>query len=228
MMQYERIVVVGLGGIGSYLVEPLCRYVAASEPKKKVVLVDGDSYSRENLERQRMSEQDVGLNKAEVQCEKLRRLFPSLSFAPKSFYLEEKNTSEVIAEGTVTFSCVDNHATRKVLCDAVKRLHNGLLVSGGNDMIDGNVQVFARLKGRNRTPPIDQYHDEIKYPADRNPATMSCEELAELPSSGQIIFANLTAATLMLNAFYNATEDRFDAAEIYFDITTNKTNPRKR
>ena len=228
MVEFSQIVVVGLGGIGSLLVEPLCRYLSGYEDHLPITLVDGDRYSRENFSRQKMTGDDIGINKAEAQTEKLRNIFPELSFTAKPFYIEQKNISEIITDGSMILSCVDNHATRKLLSDALKRLRNGVLISGGNEYTDGNVQVFARVNGRNKTPPIDQYHDEIKYPVDRNPATMSCEEIAELGADGQIIFTNLMAASLMLNAFYSTLLGKFDVAEIYFDIKTNKSNPRRR
>jgi hypothetical protein len=124
---------------------------------------------------------------------------------------------------------VDNYATRKLLSDAVSRLRNGLLVSGGNEYRDGNVQVYIRNGGKNRTNPLDKFHPEIASPEDDNPADLSCEELEALPSGEQIIFTNLTAAALMLNAFYAVAQAGYvQYEEAYFDSISNRVNPVSR
>jgi len=115
------------------------------------------------------------------------------------------------------------------LSDALLRLRNGLLLSAGNDLTDGNVQVFQRQNGRNISPPLDKYHDEIRYPQDVNPAQLSCDELSRQPQSAQVLMANFTAAALLLNAYYAITSvERLHYAEVYFDILKNAVNPRPR
>ena len=53
----ERIVLVGLGGIGSQLVPSLVRYLAfRPEPRPVLVLFDGNAYEPLNLTRQVFSE----------------------------------------------------------------------------------------------------------------------------------------------------------------------------
>jgi len=222
------VVVIGLGGIGSLLVEPLARYLNAVNTRKELFLVDGDAYSSSNADRQRMNEGDAGQNKAEVQACLLRSHFPNLSIQAKPVFVGPRNAGEILAEEDVVFLCVDNHATRKLVSDQARRLHDVLLISAGNDYTDGNVQVYWKEHGRQRTAPLDKYHEEIRYPRDQNPAELSCEELARLPSGGQIIFANLTAAALALNAFYASTLTHPSYGEVYFDIRTNKVQPTER
>jgi len=223
---YDPVIVVGLGGIGSHLVEPLARYIVAAMPEVTLKFVDGDRYSHSNLARQRAVESHVGGNKAEVQAELLRRAFPRLKVAAVSQFIHPRNVRDMLTEGSCVLACVDNHATRKLLSDALSRLRNGLLISGGNELRDGDVQVYLRTGGKNRTNPLDKFHPEIAEPKDDNPADLSCEELEMLPSREQIIFTNLTAAALMLNAFY-AIADAGHALfeEAYFDILSNKVNP---
>jgi molybdopterin/thiamine biosynthesis adenylyltransferase len=219
---YNPIVVVGLGGIGSHLVEPLARYVVAAWPEATLKLVDGDAYSLSNLSRQRAAESQIGGNKAEVQVELLRRAFPRLKAAAVAQFVHPRNVRDIVTEGSCVLACVDNYATRKILSDAVARLKNALLISGGNEYRDGNVQVYLREGGKNRTNPLDKFHPEIANPEDDNPADLSCEELETIPSGEQIIFTNLTAAALMLNAFYAVAGSGYVRyEEAYFDILDN-------
>jgi molybdopterin/thiamine biosynthesis adenylyltransferase len=219
---YDPIIVVGLGGIGSHLVEPLARYVVAAAPETTLKLVDGDAYSLSNLARQRAVESHIGGNKAEVQAELVRRALPRLKVVPVPQFVHARNVRDLVTEGSCVLSCVDNHATRKLLNDAVSRLRSGLLVSGGNEYRDGSVQVYVRNGGKNRTNPLDKFHPEIAAPEDDNPADLTCEELQSLPSQEQIIFTNLTAAALMLNAFYAVAQAGYVLyEEAYFDIISN-------
>lgn len=224
----RRIVVIGLGGIGSHLVEPLARYVSGIVDRVELHLVDGDSYSPGNADRQRMSTGQSGVNKAEVQAGLLRPQFPKLSISARAEFVGDRNVAEIIVEADTVFACVDNHATRKVVSDRARRLRDVLLISAGNDRTDGNVQVYWRQNGRQRTAALDRFHPEIRFPTDRNPADLSCEELAALPGGGQIIFTNLTAASLALNAYYAATTARLPYGEVYFDVLVNKARPVER
>jgi len=225
----EKIVVIGLGGIGSFLALVLCRYLNFVSYCKKVVLVDGDRYSRGNLERQNIKVTDETRNKAETQAEQFKNLFGELTMVAVPEFVTEKNVSEIITERSIVFLAVDNHTTRKIVSDQCKRLQDVILISGGNELIDGNVQVYLKKNGRSRNPSIEKFHPEIEFPKDRNPAEISCEELARMPGSEQIIFTNLMAACLMLNVFHTiATERPLRFSEVYFDIEQNRALPRQR
>jgi len=223
----ETVIVVGLGGVGSALVEPLARYLHYVWNRGKIHLVDGDVYELKNLDRQRASETELRKNKAEVHAARLQALFRTISatFTPR--YVNEENVSEIISEGGIVFACVDNHKTRKILQDRCSRLKDVILISGGNEFHDGNVQVFVKLAGRQLTPPITKYHEEIAYPTDRSPEEMSCEELQQ--SEPQLLFTNMMVACLMLNAFYGCLANSSPKYhEVYFDILENCARPVKR
>ena len=225
----DKIVVIGLGGIGSFLSLVLCRYLNFTSHCKKIMLVDGDRYGRENLTRQNISALEETKNKAEAQAVYLRSLFNTLTIVPIPEFVTEKNVPEVIGENTMVFLAVDNHVTRKIVSERCQRLRDVVLISGGNEEIDGSVYVYLKKNGRSRNPPIERFHPEIAQPRDKNPAELSCEELARLSGSGQIIFTNLTAACLMLNAFYTIVAEKpLRYAEVYFDIERNKALPRQR
>ena len=225
----ERIVVIGLGGIGSFLSLVLCRYLNFTNYCKRVLLVDGDRYARENFGRQNIAPQDDSRNKADAQTIYLKSLFNTITITPISQFVTDKNVMEIISDKSVVFLAVDNHATRKIVSDQCKRLHNVILISGGNEFIDGNVQVYLKRDGRSRTPLIEKFHPEIENPQDRNPADLSCEQLAYLAGSEQIIFTNLMAACLMLNAFFTITTDNpLRYSEVYFDIEQNRALPKQR
>lgn len=232
----QRIVIVGLGGIGSWLLASLAKYLAnLPQPDQfTILLVDGDSYEGHNAARQVFSE--LG-NKAASQAASTQQQYDNLTVEYKTCFVGNKDenapnsreaepASEILKEGDIVLSCVDNHKTRKHLSDACRKLRNVWLVSGGNDLVTGNVQVFYKTGGHERHPPITHLHDEIESPADRSPHEMSCEELAATGSAPQVIFSNLYAATLMGCAVYQILQGLTPQQETYFSVTSSKANPR--
>lgn len=231
--QTRRIVVVGLGGIGSWVLQALAPYLkhASNGTAWSLLLIDGDEYEEKNRTRQSFDE--LG-DKAAVQAGWVARKFPGLNVRAITQYLSTDGVDgtmpvkEAIRSGDIIFSCLDNHKTRKMIFDHCANLREITLISGGNEYTDGNVQVFVRQAGQDKTCRPDKYHPELASPRDKAPYEMSCEELAA--SSPQLIFTNLTAATLMLNAFYALEQKKLDCqkSEIYFDIVVNAATPRNR
>jgi len=213
-----NIVIIGLGGIGSILCERLARYITYSAASgTSILLVDGDSYEAKNFERQDFTRMG---NKAEVKAADLKMQFSRLNVSSFPAFVNETTLAEVIKEGNVVFMCVDNHKTRMIVSNYCKNLTDVTLISGGNDFIDGNVQIYIRKEGADLTPDLCAYHPEIANPDDKLPEEMSCEELAE--SAPQLYFANLTVATIMCWAFYNAVvkgQIELEKSEVYFDMT---------
>lgn len=227
----RRVVVVGLGGIGSWLVQALSPYLQYSTDNWTLVLVDGDEYEEKNKTRQAFDE--LG-SKSEVQTTWVARRYPRLRVESINQYLSVDDAEDTypvknaIRSGDIVFSCLDNHKSRKMVADHCANLRDVALISGGNEYTDGNIQVFVRRQGEDKTCRLEKHHPELASPRDKAPYEMSCEELAA--SSPQLIFANLTAATLMLNAFYALEQRKMDwqKPEVYFDILANAAAPRVR
>lgn len=212
---------VGIGGIGCALLPFLCRYLQYSGEKARVTLIDGDRFERANAYRQAFHR--LG-NKAEVKAQELAREFENLSLRAAPEFVTEENAARLIRSGEVVFLMVDNHASRKLVSDHAATLPEITLISGGNDFVDGNVQVYVRREARNLTPSLSRYHPEIALPQDRHPAELSCEELMAA-GEPQLLFTNLMVAALMLNAFYAWSRDRLTYSEVYLDILENLTRP---
>jgi molybdopterin/thiamine biosynthesis adenylyltransferase len=224
----ERAVVIGVGGIGKFLLSALARFLAYDQDRSwTLVLVDGDGYEVKNATRQAFSK--LG-NKAEVTAEELRVQFPELVITTVPAFVAAVGAQahadharmtvpidQVIHDGDWVFMCVDNHATRKMVSDFVQTLKNIRLISGGNDYTDGNVQIVVRRSGQNVFPALDHFHPEIAQPADRPPFAMSCEELAS-SGSPQLIFANQMAAALMCAVFWGELNRLVKTEEVYFDL----------
>lgn len=214
-----KIKIVGAGGIGGWLLPPLSRYLNYNGCKAFVTVIDGDSYEMKNRERQDFHEEG---NKAEVQIGRLKDLFPKVEFKARGEYVTSDSIDYLIEDGDVVFLCVDNHKTRSLMSEFCEEMEDIVLISGGNEYTDGNIQVHVRRDDENLTLPIaNKFHPEIQEPADKSPHEMSCEELAV--SEPQLIFTNFYIAALMLNAFYSHMQNGVQYSEVYGDILTNNS-----
>jgi len=226
-IEFRKFVVVGAGGTGSYLLPMLVRYLnSVNDGSIDLTICDGDKYDEGNMNRQEFAHSRMGRNKADVQVEMYQRKFPELSITAVSEYLGVDNIENVIQDRTVVFCCVDNHFCRNIISKHCQKLDNALLISGGNEEFDGNVQAFCRLNGVNMNNPIEVRHPEIERTQDGDRSEMSCEELAQLPSGGQIIFTNATSANIMCNLFFGyvcGSKDIEKVDDIFFDIRIAKT-----
>ena len=230
-----KVRVIGCGGIGTCMLDTLCRYLNF-HPKLKeggdieVSLIDGDKYEERNQERQVF--ETLG-NKADVTKDRLEKQFPNIYFKSHPTYVSEANVALLIRDGDVVLSCVDNHTTRKLLSDHCESLDNVLFISGGNDYTDGNMQVHHRVDGENLTLPIaNEFHPEIQEPEDENPADTEQRQAGcdvERIHEPQIVITNNAVAASMLNAVLAYMEGKaFDYDEIYFDCLTNKSRVVRR
>ncbi len=220
-----KIVIVGLGGVGSILCDNLARYLNYSDIDASVSLVDGDFYEAKNNERQLFTR--LG-DKATVKCSEMSLKFNNVNFQDFNEFVNEDNISSIISEKSIVFICVDNHLSRKVISDYCQTLENITVISGGNEYTDGNAQLYKREDGKNVTASLIEYHPEIEYPEDQSPEDMSCEELSH--SEPQLLFTNLTVATIMCWMFYavHKEKDVTKHAEVYFDITSMATLAKTR
>jgi len=211
------IVIVGLGGVGSLLVERICRYINYSvEEENFALLVDGDTYEPKNFERQDFTR--IG-NKADIKADELEVKFENITFDVFESYINEENVKDIIKSGDIVFICVDNHKSRMVINNYCKQLEDITIISGGNELTDGNAQLYVRKGGVDLSPDLCAYHPEIADPDDKLPDEMSCEELSK--SEPQLYFTNLGVATLMCWLFYNSViGGQHDRSEVYFDIIT--------
>ncbi|MFZ2657680.1 MAG: ThiF family adenylyltransferase [Victivallales bacterium] len=223
-----KLIIIGLGGIGGALAEPMARYLAHGDrDRRQILLVDGDRYEIKNADRQRVSCDEIGQHKADSWAKRLSRMFPELDIKSVTDYVTPANIQRMIQAGDTVMLCVDNHATRNLVQEHMLRLRDATLISGGNDHTDGNVQIFLKKKGRVLTAPITKHHPEIQFPRDKRPDEIGCDE--EIAESPQLIFTNFMAASLMMNVFYRIIQDPAPSySEVYFDINMNIARTVKR
>ena len=148
-MKTEHLNIIGLGGIGSWLFRAVVPIIYGDKSRQwRLQLVDGDHYEAKNLSRQLFPANALSQNKAEANEAWLRERFGEAdNVMPMSCgsYVTPETLPDIIGEKSTTLLCVDNHVTRKQVSDFTETLKDAILISGGNDSTDGNVQVMLRL-----------------------------------------------------------------------------------
>lgn len=238
-----RFILVGAGGVGSWLAPGLARMLEWNAPNSLLMIVDGDTFEPKNKERQNFKAMG---NKAEVLAAELADEFDRTFIIPRPSWVvesidvaegekgeedlegEEENpiaekiaAKDLLDEGDVVFAVVDNFAARKVLMDAAREFDNIDIFTGGNDdAFYASVYHYQRRDGQDITDHPVVMHPEYEDPPDRNPGDMSCQERAEIEGGTQLLATNMTVAAFLLGRTKKVILDGEDdkESEIYIDI----------
>ena len=204
-----KIVLVGTGGTGGYIVPQLYRLLYALDRPIRVILCDGDLVEEKNLGRQNFIEADLGKNKAMVLAERysnafgietsyipqyvedeemLEELLEPLQY-PQNRYVTNQNgeaVRKVISEIVILIGAVDNNRSRQVFHSVFQRAKELIYIDSGNSKASGQVICGVRRSGKTFYQPV---------------ASLYPEEASI--SAPQTIAANLAAATVVTIHIYN-------------------------
>lgn len=225
---------VGAGGTGSFLFPALIRYLEtykkSSGEDYLVTLIDGKEISAPKLDRQLFASRFAGDNKAAALIQQ-HDADPEIVMAIPE-YLGDSNIGG-IHSGDVVLIAADNFPVRARIEMHCQTLRDSTVLNGGNEMHDGSLQIWMRRNGEDITPPLSQGHPEILRPDRDDPAALSCQQIAELPSGEQTIIANMMSATAMLNGLravhdWERAQDTPTPEEIFWDLKTFAMRADKR
>lgn len=110
--------VVGLGNIGSNLVDTILR--GHPHAIERVILIDPDSYEHGNLFGQRFEACDLGQPKALAQAHRVLRSRPLLSVVAYVARVEDVPPS--VFRGSIVAGCVDSRAARQSIAEVAWRM----------------------------------------------------------------------------------------------------------
>lgn len=136
-LRRARVLVVGAGGLGS----PVLLYLAGAGVGT-IGIVDDDSVSRSNLQRQVLyTEADEGQPKALAAARRLRELNGEVTVEPHTVRMDRANAREIISRYDLVIDACDNFATRYAAGDATAEM--GIpYVYGAITGFEGQVSVF--------------------------------------------------------------------------------------
>ena len=123
-----NIIVIGVGGVGSWAVEALARNGIG-----KLTLIDMDVVSESNINRQLPAlTSTIGKNKIDVMAERVAEINPLCEVKLIDDYLSEENIAEMIDNQTdFVIDCIDNSRIKAALIAWCKRQKIKIITLGG-------------------------------------------------------------------------------------------------
>lgn len=220
------IVIVGVGGTGSFVACDLAHYLTAASPSIKrsvsVVLADGDLVENKNRSRQMYFPEDVGRNKADCLAQSINDAY-ELEFLSSGSYINTVEDVEKLVGATesqlnsrmgnydcdvvpVILSCVDNIPARKILETYFKSQESCIYIDSGNGFSNGQCIFAVKDEGVVVSPARDfygfQFEEEVSTQKSREES--SCEELNNV--APQHFVTNRWAANTIISAIFQLLE----------------------
>ena len=136
-LKNASVLIVGLGGLGC----PAAQYLTAAGIGT-IGLADFDLISVSNLHRQILyNECEIGLKKALVAAEKLKKQNPHINIKAIDLYITSENVLDLIKEYDIILDATDNFETRYLLNDACV-LSGKPLVYGAIYQYEGQLAIW--------------------------------------------------------------------------------------
>lgn len=137
-----RVLVIGLGGLGS----PVVLYLAASGVGQ-LILADGDTVELSNLQRQVLHNmQSIGKSKVASAIEAVSLINPDVMVSGLEVTLDQYNLADAVARADIVVDCSDNFATRYQVNRACINAGKPL-VSAAAIRWEGQVALFDPARG---------------------------------------------------------------------------------
>lgn len=216
--------VVGLGGVGNIVADavfPFTRGPVLGWNLRTLLFVDGDTYTKGNIPRQKAAGRMLGYNKADAWrdiYERSKWNYMGTRFLSSREWLTKNNVARILSPVIrpeafcVVFACVDNFPARVAMSKYMATLKDGdvsaVVIQGGCAKNYATSDLFGywwsgddfafREVGR----PIEKDHPEVLEDEEGDRSRMSCEELANSSSGDQTYVENFMAASMMMNLLF--------------------------
>ena len=133
----KKVIIVGCGGLGGYIVEALCRLGIGN-----ISLVDDDIFDATNLNRQVLClESNLGIAKVEAAKQRIHLVNKDVSVRIHQVKLSRENAASLLSGHDLMIDAVDNVSTRLILQDFCNKLHIPLI----HGAIDGWYAQIATI-----------------------------------------------------------------------------------
>jgi adenylyltransferase/sulfurtransferase len=136
-----KVLIVGLGGLGSFVATELVRLGV-----KNLILVDNDKVSLSNLNRQILYKpSDVGKSKVLTAADRLKEISPDLNVEAFHTKLDRRSAPFLVGKADFVIDCTDNLETKRLL-NLASFVDKKAFISAGVGSWDGWVASFPFFK----------------------------------------------------------------------------------
>ena len=183
-----RNIVIGAGGVGSWLVPKLARL------ESNVLIVDGDTLERKNLDRQLFDSQDIGQNKAKALAE---RYGEGARYLPEYFSsgLQLEPDEEPLSSSDLLWCCADNHTCRREVLDACD-MYGAKCIIAANEYVDFEAYYYEPAMAHSLNDPRVIYPDMLTDRSGDPLGPPGCVEAAR--TNRQLVIANSMASEMAM------------------------------
>jgi len=182
-----KILIIGAGGTGGYVIPHLYRIAFASKRKCSIIIADGDIVEDKNLVRQNFSFTDVGENKAAVMAERYSDVFGIETEYIPDFIESEKQLYELLQDSRPSYSysnkpisiligAVDNNRSRVMCNEVFKMMDDIIYIDAGNAESGGQVVCGMKSSGKVLSKPVARVYPDILKDIEKFPSELSCAE----------------------------------------------------
>lgn len=153
------VVVIGLGGVGSWAAEALARSAVGH-----LVLVDFDHIAPSNVNRQlHAMEGSFGKAKVAVMAERLQAINPSITITIHDQFAEPGNLDQIIQKGSFVLDACDDVSAKVGLADFCRRHQISLVMCGGaGGKIDPTRIQIADLSKTTQDPLLAKIRAQLR------------------------------------------------------------------
>lgn len=118
LLRSKRILVVGCGGLGGYIIEMLTRIGVGT-----IRAVDGDRFEESNLNRQLLSSPELlGVSKAVAAAARINQVNPDVKAEAYYAFFDESNAESLLSGCDLVMDALDNIESRRLLAHYCEKL----------------------------------------------------------------------------------------------------------
>lgn len=142
ILNHSHVVVVGVGGVGSWVAEALARTAVGH-----ITLIDGDTVEESNTNRQLPALNGTyGQKKVEVLARRLRDINPDARIDIVDRFVDEDNFDELLPTSDAIIDCIDSLSAKTFLvAKASQKAHIVLTSGGAGGKVDASRVSFADI-----------------------------------------------------------------------------------
>ena len=206
-LKKKNILVIGLGGVGGYVVESLVR-----SGIENITIVDYDTIALSNINRQIIAtHKDMGRLKTEVWEERMKNINPNCSVSKKNLFLSEENIEELINGYDYVIDACDTITAKKEIMRVCIEKQIPFISSMGTgkrldptklkivDLKDTSYDPIAKILRKYRKDNFPKAKVKVLYSSEIPMDTESKEipSMIFVPSVAGILIANYVVLELL-------------------------------